>query len=242
MGAGEWPAGAEASQRRNSIGGGGAAPPPPLEECKTDSDKTDKTEGGRSDTARSAAPTRPPALPQSHHARSLSGTSSIAGGHAGPLQGLRLFPLPPSHLLHERRHRTRTKRCIREHVHVCMLHTHTRTRASVLTFLCGGDRGVSAFPAVPALGGWGWLGLNFEESRKSSNVTCAGLDLYPSGTLPGHLASSHHSHRRSVTNLSELGAEKSPESASRFRPPPESLEAQLSHKLQVRALLGCTHT
>ena len=42
-----------------------------------------------------------------------------------------------------------------------------------------------------------------------------------------------HAARRSLTNLSELGAEKSPESAHRFRPPPESLEAQLSHKLQA---------
>ncbi len=43
----------------------------------------------------------------------------------------------------------------------------------------------------------------------------------------------YHAARRSLTNLSELGAEKSPESASRFRPPPDSLEAQLSHKLQA---------
>ena len=44
-----------------------------------------------------------------------------------------------------------------------------------------------------------------------------------------------------MTNLSELGAEKSPESASRFRPPPDSLEAQLSHKLQVRVLSFLRH-
>ncbi|CAK0783750.1 hypothetical protein CVIRNUC_006949 [Coccomyxa viridis] len=48
-------------------------------------------------------------------------------------------------------------------------------------------------------------------------------------------AGGHHAARRSLTNLSELGAEKSPESAHRFRPPPESLEAQLSHKLQEYA-------
>lgn len=52
----------------------------------------------------------------------------------------------------------------------------------------------------------------------------------------GGMAGAHYAHRRSLTNLSELGAEKSPESASRFRPPPESLEAQLSHKLQVTEL------
>ncbi|WP_211660355.1 hypothetical protein, partial [Pedobacter nototheniae] len=40
--------------------------------------------------------------------------------------------------------------------------------------------------------------------------------------------------RRSITNLSELGAEKSPESAARFRPHHDSLEAQLRHKLQAR--------
>ena len=42
-----------------------------------------------------------------------------------------------------------------------------------------------------------------------------------------------------MTNLSELGAEKSPESASRVRPPPDSLEAQLSHKLQAGSLFLC---
>lgn len=41
--------------------------------------------------------------------------------------------------------------------------------------------------------------------------------------------------RRSITNLSELGAEKSPESAARFRPHHDSLEAQLRHKLQEYA-------
>ncbi|CAL5222723.1 g5127 [Coccomyxa viridis] len=45
----------------------------------------------------------------------------------------------------------------------------------------------------------------------------------------------YHGARRSLTNLSELGAEKSPESANRFRAPPESLEAQLSYKLQEYA-------
>lgn len=45
----------------------------------------------------------------------------------------------------------------------------------------------------------------------------------------------YHAARRSLTNLSELGAEKSPESANRFRVPPESLEAQLSLKLQASA-------
>ena len=54
-------------------------------------------------------------------------------------------------------------------------------------------------------------------------------------------AGGHHAARRSLTNLSELGAEKSPESAHRFRPPPESLEAQLSHKLQASHALLPSH-
>ena len=62
-----------------------------------------------------------------------------------------------------------------------------------------------------------------------------GLDHYAGSA--GQLAGGAHAARRSVTNLSELGAEKSPESASRFRPPPESLEALLSHKLQARCPL-----
>lgn len=69
-------------------------------------------------------------------------------------------------------------------------------------------------------------------------MSVTGVELYPSGNLgsgSGQLGGAHHAHRRSLTNLSELGAEKSPESASRVRPPPESLEAQLSHKLQVGA-------
>ena len=72
-----------------------------------------------------------------------------------------------------------------------------------------------------------------------SLCACSGSEFYPSGNLgsmmgqSGGVAGAHYAHRRSLTNLSELGAEKSPESASRFRPPPESLEAQLSHKLQV---------
>ena len=54
-------------------------------------------------------------------------------------------------------------------------------------------------------------------------------DFHAGSSGPG----GYHAARRSLTNLSELGAEKSPESASRFRSPPESLEAQLSHKLQA---------
>ena len=58
----------------------------------------------------------------------------------------------------------------------------------------------------------------------------AGLyDFHAGSNGPG----GYHGARRSLTNLSELGAEKSPESANRFRAPPESLEAQLSHKLQA---------
>ena len=61
--------------------------------------------------------------------------------------------------------------------------------------------------------------------------------LLAAGPFDFHAGSSgpggNHTARRSLTNLSELGAEKSPESASRFRSPPESLEAQLSHKLQA---------
>ncbi len=84
-------------------------------------------------------------------------------------------------------------------------------------------------------------------------MSVTGVELYPSGNLgsgSGQLGGAHHAHRRSLTNLSELGAEKSPESASRVRPPPESLEAQLSHKLQVGARycsivrrnnIGCKH-
>ncbi|EIE25023.1 hypothetical protein COCSUDRAFT_61272 [Coccomyxa subellipsoidea C-169] len=143
----------EATHRRE--GSGGAPPAPGLEECKTDSGKTDKTDGGRSDGARSA--TAPP-----------------LAGRPGPLP----HPPPPQ-------------------------------------------------PQPPA------------HARSYSNASSiAGVELYPSGNLgsgSGQLGGAHHAHRRSLTNLSELGAEKSPESASRVRPPPESLEAQLSHKLQEYA-------
>ncbi|BDA41262.1 hypothetical protein COCOBI_02-0420 [Coccomyxa sp. Obi] len=157
-------AGAEGAHRRDGSGALAASAPkaPDLEECKTDSGKTEKTDGGRRsiDGARSGAgpaagrpsvPQPPPPLPQSHHARTYSNASSIPGPE--------LYP------------------------------------SGNLGSMLGQSGGASGPP----------------------------------------LAGAHHAHRRSLTNLSELGAEKSPESASRFRPPPESLEAQLSHKLQEYA-------
>ena len=61
-------------------------------------------------------------------------------------------------------------------------------------------------------------------------LTAAGLHDFHAGS---NGMGGYHTARRSLTNLSELGAEKSPESANRFRAPPESLEAQLSQKLQA---------
>ena len=78
-----------------------------------------------------------------------------------------------------------------------------------------------------------------EDPDLGSTVTrCAWLNLSTAAGLHDfHVGSNgmggHPAARRSLTNLSELGAEKSPESANRFRAPPESLEAQLSYKLQA---------
>ena len=90
---------------------------------------------------------------------------------------------------------------------------------------------------LQALGGWG----SHDRLSKTATAFQQGLPELARSAAAGlydvHMGSNgpggHHAARRSLTNLSELGAEKSPESANRFRAPPESLEAQLSHKLQA---------
>ncbi len=76
-----------------------------------------------------------------------------------------------------------------------------------------------------------WIAAALQQGlpKRALSAAAGPYDFHAGSNGPG----GYHGARRSLTNLSELGAEKSPESANRFRAPPESLEAQLSHKLQA---------